>query len=115
MAQNTAPTSGLNASEPASARPAKRIAVESRAGAERDCRWNGEKAERVQRRVLRRVPHRARQVVDPQALEGPRGDGVDVQIAQLGERLSSAHEIGDGGEALRARGHDHERHTPPRR
>ncbi len=63
--------------------------------------------------MLRRVPHRARQIVDPQALERPRGDGVDVQIAQLGERLSSPHEIRDRGEALRARGHDHEHH--PRR
>ena len=90
--------------------PRKCDRARTRPHARPDCDRNRKQAERAGRRVLRRVPHGARQVVDSQALERPRRNRVDVELAQHGERLSAADQIDDGRQPLRARGDGRQHH-----
>ena len=50
--------------------------------------------ERVRHRMLRRVPHGARQVVDAQAADAAR-QRVDVEVAQSGQALALLQDVGN--------------------
>ena len=108
MRANIPPINGLKVSAAASVSPAAQATADRRRAPAAHRDDQRDQAQRAGRCVLRRVPQRARQIVDAQAVEHGARHRVDVHVAQRVERAARPPEPLQDVGAFGARREEHE-------